>query len=526
MQKTGCYVPMVCGNLYRTAFIKAHLQLHFEGTFHEDEYFTPFTLYKAERVTEHKPDFYFYRQHPKSIMHRNEHNEQRIEALKFVINSLTAFASKSTNSDFKDALLKNVSRLSQNVLNLQGGPSINRNRKQLLIFTRKNCASRYGIGTYVKQLAASLDLSVWDVHIMELYASRTECSIKLEEGIHYIHIPNTTTNRRDADETYQRSVFYWIATHYPSDNLYCHFNYTADKTLATLLKEKLNAHIFFTLHYMVWRFYLKEKEGKDLLQTFNNPQEKQEELAATYFQQEKMFLKKCCDKIIVISQYSYHILQTVYAIDKQKLVYMPHKLTDTYKERNNQELEEIRKKYHISATERIILYAGRLSSDKGTDALIASFKLLLKQHENIRLLIIGGGDYEYFLKKANPSWNKIMFTGHLSKEQLEEFYAISTLGVIPSLHEELGYVAIEMLMHKLPFICSDARGLREVSANGTYAIMIKDWSQSNHCQLLKENIEKYLFDNKVLKQLSEKGRYRYLTEYAFVNHAERGLFYI
>ena len=142
------------------------------------------------------------------------------------------------------------------------------------------------------------------------------------------------------------------------------------------------------------------------------------------------------------------------------------------------------------------------------------------------MVIIGGGDYGYFLKKADSLWNKIIFTGYLSKEQLEEFYAISTLGVIPSLHEELGYVAIEMLMHKLPFICSDARGLREVSANGTYAIMIKDWSQSNHCQLLKENIEKYLFDNKELKQLSKKGRYRYLTKYAFVNHSEIGLFYI
>ena len=41
LMKKGCYVPMVCGNLYRRAFIQAHPLLHFEGIFHEDESFSP-----------------------------------------------------------------------------------------------------------------------------------------------------------------------------------------------------------------------------------------------------------------------------------------------------------------------------------------------------------------------------------------------------------------------------------------------------------------------------------------------------
>lgn len=49
MIEAGCYVPMLCGNMYRTAFIKGN-ELHFGTCLHEDEYFTPFALFHAKRV--------------------------------------------------------------------------------------------------------------------------------------------------------------------------------------------------------------------------------------------------------------------------------------------------------------------------------------------------------------------------------------------------------------------------------------------------------------------------------------------
>ena len=104
MQQTGCYVPMVCSNLYRTAFIKAHPQLHFEGEFHEDEYFTPFALYEATRVTDFKKDFYYYRQRTESIMHSCKNIKQRAESLCFVSNALQSFIKDDQHNI--DVLLK------------------------------------------------------------------------------------------------------------------------------------------------------------------------------------------------------------------------------------------------------------------------------------------------------------------------------------------------------------------------------------------------------------------------------------
>lgn len=526
MQKTGCYVPMVCGNLYYTAFIKEHPQLHFEEEFHEDEYFTPFALYISSRVTDFEEDFYHYRQRPESIMHKDDNIDRRAKALENIINYQKAFATGLTHIGFKEAILKNISRLSENVQKLQGDPSIDINKKQLLIFTRKNNASRYGIGTYIKQLATSLDLSVWNIHIVELYASDFECSWKQEDGIYYIHFPSITTNKNNADEIYQKYVFYWISTHFPSNKLYCHFNFTADSVLATLLKKKLDAQITFTLHYMEWKFFLDGKDEKNLQQILLHPQSKREKELVSSFQQEKKFLEQCCDKIIVISLNSYNLLQNVYGIDSNRITYIPHGLCDSYKKRNKLELECIRKKYHFSAKDKIILYVGRLTDDKGLHLLIAAFKLLQRQHKNICLVIAGSGNYEHFMKIAYPLWNKIIFTGYMEKEQLNELYAICTIGVVPSYHEELGYVAIEMMMNELPVVCSDANGLKEVSDDGECAVMIKDWCNINQLLSLKESLEKVLFNTFYLKELKEKGRNRYLKKYTNIIYQKKiGLFY-
>ena len=399
-------------------------------------------------------------------------------------------------------------------------------KKQLLLFTRNNCAFRYGIGTYIKQLTTSLDLSIWDVHVIELYATSSECFMNLENGIYYVYLPNTIKNRSDKDKTYQKSIFYWISTNYTSDKLHCHFNFTTERELITLLKDKLNIQIVFTLHYMEWKFYLNGKDERNLQQILSFPQSPEEKKLLSCFLKEKDFITRYCDRIIAVSQHSYDTLKNIYAIDISRITYIPHGLCDTYRTRNKQELEYIRKKYHISEQDRIVLYVGRLTEDKGLHILIKAFKILLEEHNNIHLVIAGGGDYGHFMKTTNPLWNKIIFTGYLSKEQLNELYAISTIGVIPSSHEEFGYVAIEMFMHRLPVICSDASGLKEVSDNGKCAIMIENWCSSNKEMTLKNVLTKILSDTLYQEELKKKGRNRYMKEYSQAVYQKKiGLFY-
>lgn len=91
MQETHSYVPMVCGNLYRTAFLHAHA-FRFEEDYHEDEAFTPPVLYYALRVTCLHGDFYYYRQRQGSIMHDKRNFRQRAISLCRIGEKLQCFA--------------------------------------------------------------------------------------------------------------------------------------------------------------------------------------------------------------------------------------------------------------------------------------------------------------------------------------------------------------------------------------------------------------------------------------------------
>ena len=107
---------------------------------------------------------------------------------------------------------------------------------------------------------------------------------------------------------------------------------------------------------------------------------------------------------------------------------------DEYKELSLDEKISLKKKFLIKSDEIIISYAGRVDEIKGVGNLIQAFKLLLNQYENIRLLIIGEGEFSEFLKSADPYWSKITFTGKVDKNILSELYRVTDIGVLPSKH--------------------------------------------------------------------------------------------
>ena len=69
------------------------------------------------------------------------------------------------------------------------------------------------------------------------------------------------------------------------------------------------------------------------------------------------------------------------------------------------------------------------------------------------------------MKEGSGIWSKIVFTGYISKAQMYEIFLMSDLGVMPSYYEEFGYVALEMIMNKLPLLVNNTTGLSEISKN-------------------------------------------------------------
>ena len=197
------------------------------------------------------------------------------------------------------------------------------------------------------------------------------------------------------------------------------------------------------------------------------------------------------------------MLSELYEIPSSKLVTIPNALEDCFQEQKYQNRKYIRTKYKYDEDEKLIVFAGRLKEIKGIMQLIVAFKEIQEQIPNARLIIAGSGDFTQCMEKAFPFSKHIDFIGYLSKEQLYELYQIADVGVIPSIYEEFGYVAIEMMQNKLPIVVHNTTGLSEITAYGKYGETFM-FNTEKDTKPLKEAIVRILTEKPTEQQLDER----------------------
>ena len=183
-------------------------------------------------------------------------------------------------------------------------------------------------------------------------------------------------------------------------------------------------------------------------------------------------------------------------------------------------MKQLRQKYGFGNNERLLIFAGRLNPVKGVIELIKAFKFLQEEMPDVRLIISGDGDFKHCFEAASPYWSQIVFTGFILKEQLFELYAIADIGIAPSLHEEFGYVVLEMMMNKLPVIVSSSTGLKEIMDEGKYGVLV-DMSNDDRITRLKDIIIDWFKCTGNNKKYKELGRLRFEQEYSLDIFKER-----
>lgn len=99
---------------------------------------------------------------------------------------------------------------------------------------------------------------------------------------------------------------------------------------------------------------------------------------------------------------------------------------------------------------------------KGIYFLLDAFSEVIKQYNNVRLLIIGDGNINKCFEYCKDIWSKVTFTGFIQKEQLINFYQIADLGIVPSIYDHCPYSILEMISFKIPLILSNIEGLNEM----------------------------------------------------------------
>jgi len=150
--------------------------------------------------------------------------------------------------------------------------------------------------------------------------------------------------------------------------------------------------------------------------------------------------------------------------------------------------------------QKYIISVCRLIRLKGLQYVIPAFNSLKKT--DLKLVIIGDGEYKDELEKLAGDNPNIIFTGNQGGEVLDELYSNAHLFIQASEMEGLSISLLEAMAHGLPVLASDIIANKE--ASGETAIYFKS---KDHSDLEKKL--KYLLDNsEEMVSLGQKAKTR------------------
>ena len=116
-------------------------------------------------------------------------------------------------------------------------------------------------------------------------------------------------------------------------------------------------------------------------------------------------------------------------------------------------------------TEKIVLFVGRLSGQKGPMQFLDIAEKVYEQYPNSRFVMSGDGDLYKKLIEAGASSaiaNRFHITGYLEEDDLQKIYAIADVYCMPSFSEPFGLTALEAADAGLPLVLSDKCGAAEL----------------------------------------------------------------
>lgn len=396
-------------------------------------------------------------------------------------------------------------------------------KEHIVIFNEESRAANYGVGTYIRLLTDAVRSDKYEILVIHLRSHKVNSIlIEQQDEITQMYIGNSKSVGYNYDwgiqnERYYKNVLLLLNSYLSKSNKYIfHLNYMGMEKFARALKAKfLHSQIVLTVHYTNWGIALfgdKEKL-KDVL---NHPEAKENVQLCKSIESERQLLN-ICDRVIGVAKHSYDDLINMYKIPECKLEFVPHGLKDSYSHKTKKERKFLRRKYGFTEKDQLLIFAGRLDVGKGVEIIAESFIKLQREYPRLRLVIAGDGSYNSIFSKLTLGWSKVVFTGFVDKTILYELFSISDIGVLPSFHEEFGYVALEMMMMGLPLVVGRTSGLSELVVDGVSGITVslnKEEKEKN-VLALQSAIKELLDDSLLRKQYAKNGRLRFLQNYSF-----------
>jgi len=173
----------------------------------------------------------------------------------------------------------------------------------------------------------------------------------------------------------------------------------------------------------------------------------------------------------------------------------------SFKEDDELKRTEIRKKYNLKENDKIILFVGRVASEKSIDRIIKALAIIKKRNtDKEKLLIVGNGPAMDELKQLARTLKveeDVIFAGTISYEEIQHYYKMAYVFTIASTTETFGIVTIEALASGVPVVAVKAPGAADILTDAVDGLLVDD-----NVEKIANALEKIIKEPELREKLS------------------------
>ncbi len=175
------------------------------------------------------------------------------------------------------------------------------------------------------------------------------------------------------------------------------------------------------------------------------------------------------DKVIAVSHLTRNIIIGRYGVVGEKVEVVYNGVDQ------NGETKAAFNNVGIGGDEKIVLFLGRITMQKGPEYFLMAAKKVLDVIDNVKFVMAGSGDMMHRTIEMAAEMgigHKVLFTGFLHGRDVAKVYEMADLYVMPSVSEPFGIAPLEALNHDVPVLISKQSGVAEVL---NHALKVDFW---------------------------------------------------
>lgn len=309
-----------------------------------------------------------------------------------------------------------------------------------------------GVAAHVTELACALDRKGHEVHVYTRMGRHDHARYEFIDGVHYHRCayrahPDFIEDVNEMCRAIVHAVFH------TEDYMGAHF-------------DIIHAHDWLTANAMTW---IKHGRGRKSILTIHSTEYGR--CGNNFYGGSSERVRQIewngsyqADKVVAVSGSLKNEVKWIYNLPDWKVDVIYNGIS-YWNYDGFIDPKEVRGSYGIGPVDPMVLFAGRMTSQKGPDILMEAIPYVLKYYPNAKFVYAGDGDMRHSVEHRAHQLrvhHACRFLGHRCSHELKNLFKATDCVCVPSRNEPFGIVILEAWSAGKPVIASVNGGPSEI----------------------------------------------------------------